>query len=93
MPGPRCVQVLAANHRSDAVEHILDVTGHGRLTCQAAKAAGALLRPDSCIAALGKQIDAALVQAVDTALGVQRSRNRSISNLIFGMLTRFTSTC
>ena len=69
----RCVQVLAAEQPASAVEHIRDPHGHVRATCQLApspnRAAWALLRPDSYLAASGEKIDAGLVRAVATALG------------------------
>ena len=74
-PGVRCVQVLSATDQASAREHIRDPQGHVRATCQVSavhfSAAWTLLRPDSYIAATGEKIDAALVRAVATTLGVQ----------------------
>lgn len=70
--GVVCVQVLAAGQRAVAVEHVMDNSGQLTATCRLSGQAGwALLRPDSYLAATGKNFDASLVCAITTALGLQ----------------------
>lgn len=69
----RCVQVVAAEGKAIALalEHVRDIHGHLRATCQI-KVKGqswALLRPDSYIAASGGRLDASLVQALAATMG------------------------
>ena len=65
----RCVQVVGADDRATAVEHVRDPQGHLQGACHVFGHAWALLRPDSYIAASGETIDASLVEAVAKALG------------------------
>ena len=65
----RCVQVLGAEGRAGAVEHIRDPQGHLQGACHVFGHAWALIRPDSYLAATGESIDAALVHAVGRSLG------------------------
>ncbi len=67
----RCVQVLAPGERPRATEHVVDVHGHLQATCHVFGHAWALLRPDSYVAATGESVDASLVRAVTTAMGLQ----------------------
>ncbi|HYW56704.1 MAG TPA: FAD-dependent monooxygenase [Polaromonas sp.] len=67
----RCVQVLAPGERALAVEHVVDTHGHLQATCHVFGHAWALLRPDSYVAATGESVDASLVRAVSTAMGLQ----------------------
>jgi 3-(3-hydroxy-phenyl)propionate hydroxylase len=66
----RCVQVLGAGDAPLALEHVRDVQGHLQGACHVFGHAWALVRPDSYVAATGENIDAALVQAIGTALGM-----------------------
>ena len=63
----RCVQVLQAGQRGAAKEHVVDSQGH--LADSVGGAAWALVRPDSYLAATGKQIDAGLTRVLTTACG------------------------
>jgi 3-(3-hydroxy-phenyl)propionate hydroxylase len=65
------VQVLAPGQRARAVEHVVDSSGRLRATCRIGETGWALLRPDSYLAATGAGVDAALVRAISTALGLQ----------------------
>jgi 3-(3-hydroxy-phenyl)propionate hydroxylase len=67
----RCVQVVAPGERPLAVEHVIDTQGHLQATCHVFGHAWALLRPDSYVAAAGEGVDASLVRAVATAMGLQ----------------------
>ena len=65
----RCVQVLGAEGRPGALEHVRDAQGHLQGACHVFGHAWALIRPDSYVAATGESIDAALVHAVGRSLG------------------------
>jgi 3-(3-hydroxy-phenyl)propionate hydroxylase len=65
----RCVQVLGAEGRAIALEHVRDPAGHLQGACHVFGHAWALIRPDSYVAATGESIDAALVHAVGRSLG------------------------
>jgi 3-(3-hydroxy-phenyl)propionate hydroxylase len=65
----RCVQVLGADERAGALEHVRDPQGHLQGACHVFGHAWALVRPDSYVAATGESIDAALVNALARALG------------------------
>jgi 3-(3-hydroxy-phenyl)propionate hydroxylase len=65
----RCVQVLGAEGRAGAVEHVRDTQGHLQGACHVFGHAWALIRPDSYVAATGESIDASLVHAVGRSLG------------------------
>lgn len=65
----RCVQVLGADDRPGALEHVRDPKGHLQGACHVFGHAWALLRPDSYVAATGETVDASLVHAVGRALG------------------------
>ncbi|MCY1165766.1 3-(3-hydroxy-phenyl)propionate/3-hydroxycinnamic acid hydroxylase [compost metagenome] len=67
----RCVQVVAADGKATALEHVRDIQGHLRATCQiqAKGPAWALLRPDSYVAASGEHLDASLLQALAATMG------------------------
>ncbi|CAA9411812.1 MAG: 2-polyprenyl-6-methoxyphenol hydroxylase and related FAD-dependent oxidoreductases [uncultured Ramlibacter sp.] len=65
----RCVQVIGADDRPGAVEHVRDPKGHLQGACHVFGHAWALLRPDSYLAATGEGVDAGVVQAVARALG------------------------
>ncbi len=64
-----CVQVLGAEGRPGALEHIRDPQGHLQGACHVFGHAWALIRPDSYVAATGESVDAALVHAVGRSLG------------------------
>ncbi|MDB5874244.1 MAG: pentachlorophenol 4-monooxygenase (Pentachlorophenol hydroxylase)-like protein [Ramlibacter sp.] len=66
----RCVQVLGAEDRAAALEHVRDPQGHLQGACHVFGHAWALVRPDSYVAATGESVDAALVQALAQAMGV-----------------------
>lgn len=67
----RCVQVVAADGKATALEHVRDIHGHLRATCQIKTKgpAWALLRPDSYITASGERLDASLLQALAATMG------------------------
>ncbi|MFC5498365.1 FAD-dependent monooxygenase [Caenimonas terrae] len=65
----RCVQVLGAEGRAGALEHVRDPQGHVQGACHVFGHAWALIRPDSYVAATGESVDAALVHALGRALG------------------------
>lgn len=65
----RCVQVLDAQTRAQAAEHVRDPQGHLQGACHVFGHAWALVRPDGYVAATGESIDAALVHAIARALG------------------------
>ena len=67
----RCVQVLGAEGRASAVEHVRDPQGHLQGACHVFGHAWALIRPDSYVAATGESIDATLVHAVGHSLGAE----------------------
>jgi 3-(3-hydroxy-phenyl)propionate hydroxylase len=67
----RCVQVLGADERPGALEHVRDPQGHLQGGCHVFGHAWALIRPDSYVAATGESIDASLVHAVGRSLGTQ----------------------
>lgn len=64
-----CVQVLGAEGRAGAVEHVRDPQGHLQGACHVFGHAWALVRPDSYVAATGESIDTSLITAVARALG------------------------
>ncbi len=66
----RCVQVLGADAPAQAREHLRDQPGHLQGACHVFGHAWALVRPDSYLAATGEAVDAAVVGAVELALGV-----------------------
>ncbi len=70
----RCVQVLAATGKTAVREHVRDIHGHLRATCEikTKSHAWALLRPDSYIAASGERLDASLLQALAAAMGTEK---------------------
>ncbi|MBN9412100.1 MAG: FAD-dependent monooxygenase [Burkholderiales bacterium] len=74
----RCVQVVAGDEPAHAVEHVRDRSGRLRAACGLPGTAGgwALLRQDSYLAATGDAIDAGVVHAVTTALGLGRAVDR-----------------
>ena len=65
----RCVQVLGAEGRPGAIEHVRDPQGHLQGAWTAQQRAAAVFRPDSYVAATGESIDASLVHAVGRSLG------------------------
>ena len=65
----RCVQVLGAEGRPGALEHVRDPQGHLQGACHVFGHAWALVRPDSYVAATGESVDADLVNALACALG------------------------
>ncbi|MBI2772098.1 MAG: FAD-dependent monooxygenase [Burkholderiales bacterium] len=65
----RCVQVLGAEGRPGAPEHVRDPQGHLQGACHVFGHAWALVRPDSYVAATGESIDASLVHAIGQAMG------------------------
>jgi len=65
----RCVQVLGAEGRAGAVEHVRDPQGHLQGACHVFGHAWALIRPDSYVAATGESVDGLLVHAVGRSLG------------------------
>jgi 3-(3-hydroxy-phenyl)propionate hydroxylase len=70
----RCVQVLDAEARPQAVEHVRDLNprgvGHLQGACHVFGHAWALVRPDGYLAATGEAVDASLVHAIENALAV-----------------------
>lgn len=70
----RCVQVLGADGRAQALEHVRDHNprgvGHLQGACHVFGHAWALVRPDGYLAATGESVDAALVQAIEKSLGL-----------------------
>jgi 3-(3-hydroxy-phenyl)propionate hydroxylase len=67
----RCVQVLGADDRAGALEHVRDPQGHLQGACHVFGHAWALVRPDAYVAATGEAIDAGVVHALAKALGTQ----------------------
>lgn len=65
----RCVQVLNADERAGALEHVRDPKGHLQGACHVFGHAWALVRPDSYVAATGESVDASLVHAIGQSLG------------------------
>ena len=65
----RCVQVLGAEGRAGAVEHVRDPQGPLQGACHVFGHAWALIRPDSYVAAIGESVDGLLVHAVGRSLG------------------------
>ena len=65
----RCVQVLGAEGRAGALEHVRDPQGHLQGACHVFGHAWALIRPDSYVAATGESVDASLIHAVGRSLG------------------------
>ena len=65
----RCVQVLEAGETATALEHVLDSAGHLRQACLTPGKSWVMLRPDSYIAARGRQIDKSVQQALACVLG------------------------
>jgi 3-(3-hydroxy-phenyl)propionate hydroxylase len=68
--GARAVQVVGPTVRARAREHVLDPQGHLQGACHVFGHAWALLRPDAYIAATGESVDAALIRAIQKALGI-----------------------
>jgi 3-(3-hydroxy-phenyl)propionate hydroxylase len=64
-----CVQVLGAEGRPGALEHVRDPAGHLQGACHVFGHAWALVRPDAYVAATGESVDADLVNAIAKALG------------------------
>ena len=64
------MQVLGADAPAQALEHLRDQPGHLQGACHVFGHAWALVRPDSYLAATGEAVDAAVVGAVELALGV-----------------------
>ncbi|HYF19835.1 MAG TPA: FAD-dependent monooxygenase [Ramlibacter sp.] len=64
-----CVQVLGAEGRPGAVEHVRDPQGHLQGACHVFGHAWALVRPDAYVAATGESVDARVVEAIARALG------------------------
>jgi 3-(3-hydroxy-phenyl)propionate hydroxylase len=69
--GVRCVQVVAPGEQPAAIEHVVDTHGHLQATCHVFGHAWALLRPDSYLAATGESVDASLLRAIGTAMGLR----------------------
>jgi len=67
----RCVQVMGADGRAQAREHVRDPQGHLQGACHVFGHAWALVRPDGYLAATGESVDADLIQAIEQALGLQ----------------------
>ena len=67
----RSVQVLGPQTPPQALEHVIDPVGHLQGACHVFGHAWALLRPDAYIAATGESVDAALIQAIEKAIGIQ----------------------
>jgi len=67
----RCVQVVGAEARPQAMEHVRDPKGHLQGACHVFGHAWALLRPDGYLAATGEQVDGKLVQAIEKSLGLR----------------------
>lgn len=66
----RCVQVLGAEGRAQAREHVRDPKGHLQGACHVFGHAWALVRPDGYLAATGESVDADLVRAIEKSLGL-----------------------
>ncbi len=67
----RCVQVLGADARHQATEHVRDQHGHLQGACHVFGHAWALVRPDAYLAATGEAVDGTLVKAIEHALGIK----------------------
>jgi 3-(3-hydroxy-phenyl)propionate hydroxylase len=67
----RCVQVLGTETWPQAREFVIDPHGHLQGACHVFGHAWALVRPDAYIAATGESVDAALIQAIERAIGIQ----------------------
>jgi 3-(3-hydroxy-phenyl)propionate hydroxylase len=67
----RCVQVLEAYGRAQAMEHVIDPQGHLQGACHVFGHAWAVLRPDGYLAATGETVDGKLVQSIEHALGMK----------------------
>jgi len=67
----RSVQVQGADTRPRAREFVRDVHGHLQGACHVFGHAWALVRPDGYLAATGEAVDGALVEAIETALGLR----------------------
>lgn len=67
----RCVQVLEAYGRPQALEHVIDPQGHLQGACHVFGHAWAVLRPDGYLAATGETVDGKLVQSIEHALGMK----------------------
>ncbi|RZL93903.1 MAG: FAD-binding monooxygenase, partial [Variovorax sp.] len=76
-----CVQVVERDGSAQATEHVQDAACRLRAACHLPSIAGgwALLRQDSYLAAAGDFIDGALVQAVATALGLNRATHAEVT--------------
>lgn len=66
----RCVQVLEADARAQALEFVRDPLAHLQGACHVFGHAWALVRPDGYLAATGEAVDASLVYATEHALGM-----------------------
>ena len=69
----RCVQVLGPDAPAQAIEHVVDPQGHLQGACHVFGHAWALVRPDGYLAATGETVDAALLHAIEKALGLKES--------------------
>lgn len=67
----RAVQVLGTDDSAQALEHVRDPQGHLQGACHVFGHAWALLRPDAYLVATGEAVDAHLVAATETALGLR----------------------
>ena len=71
----RCVQVLDAETRPQALEHVRDLhpggAGHLQGACHVFGHAWALVRPDGYLAATGETINTQLVRAIERSLGLR----------------------
>jgi 3-(3-hydroxy-phenyl)propionate hydroxylase len=69
----RCVQVLGPDAPAQAIEHVVDPQGHLQGACHVFGHAWALVRPDGYLAATGETVDAALLHAIEKALGLKEA--------------------
>ena len=67
----RCVQVLEADGRPQAIEYVRDPLGHLQGACHVFGHAWAIVRPGGYLAATGETVDTSLVYAVEHALGMR----------------------
>ena len=72
----RCVQVMGADARAQALESIQDRAGHLQAACHVFGHAWALVRPDGYLAATGEAIDASLVQAIEQSLALTQAASK-----------------
>ncbi len=66
----RCVQVLEAEGRAQALEHVRDPQAQLQGACHVFGHAWAIVRPDGYLAATGEAVDVSLVHATEHALGM-----------------------